>query len=89
MKQPGKPIIALISLVCGALIAFVFLWIFGIKISDMERFRAFPEGWTIFELAFNATAFMLLIAATRAVYKGLQEYYNPSDDDRPPTGGGY
>jgi len=79
----------LISVVGGALLALAFLWIFGIKVSDMERFRNFPEGWSIFELAFNAAALMLLIGATRAVYKGLQEYYYPSDDDTPPSGGGY
>ena len=79
----------LISLVCGALIAFVFLWIFGIKVASLEQFRTFPEGWSINELAFNAFAIVLLFGATRAVYKGLQEYHNPSDDDGPPTGGGY
>jgi len=89
MNQPGKFTMGLISLVCGSLIALAFLWIFDIKVSDIERFRTFPEGWSIFELAFNAAALMLLVGATRAVYKGLEEYYNPSDDDTPPAGGGY
>ena len=79
----------LISVIGGTLIALAFLWVFDIEVSNIERFRNFPEGWSIFELAFNAAALMLLIGATRAVYKGLQEYYNPSDDDTPPAGGAY
>jgi len=89
MTQPGNLTKGLISLVCGAMITLAFLWVFDIQVSSLERFRSFPEGWSIYELAFNAAAIMLLVGATRAVYKGLQEYYNPSDNDAPPTGGGY
>ena len=89
MKQPGNLLLGMISLISGGLIAFVFLWLFDIKISDVERFRTFPEGWSLLELAYNAFAVMLLIGATRAVYKGLHEYYNPSDNDGPPAGGVY
>jgi hypothetical protein len=89
MKQPGNLMMWLISLVSGTLIAVAFMWIFGIEISDIDRFRDFPDGWSLMELAFNAFAIVLLVGATRAVYKGLQEYYNPSDNDGPPIGGAY
>ncbi len=89
MNQPGNLTMGVISLICGALLSLAFLWLFGIEVSGLERFREFPDGWSISELAFNAFAIVLLIGATRAVYKGLQEYYNPSDDDAPPAGGAY
>ncbi len=89
MKKPGSMMLGLISVVLGALLASGFLWVFGIEVSDIERFQTFPDGWSIHELIYNAFAIMLLIGGTRAVYKGLQEYYNPSDNDGPPVGGAY
>jgi hypothetical protein len=87
MKQPGSLTIGVISVSAGSLFTFVFLWLFGIEISSFERFKTFPEGWSVFELAYNAFAVILLVGASRAVFKGIQEYYNPSNDDVPPVGG--
>lgn len=89
MKQPGTITIGVISILVGTLFAYAFLWLFGIEVSSFERFKTFPEGWSINELAFNAFAIILVVGASRAVFKGVQEYYNPSDDDVPPNGGAY
>ena len=86
MTLPEKMVMMLLSSLGGGLLAFAMLSIFGIEVSSLERIQNFPDGWTIREFIFNATAVMLLAGASRAIYKGLQEYRNPGQNDGPTSG---
>jgi len=87
-KQPAGIVMLGLSLLIGIPFALIFLWIFGIEVSGIERLKEFPDGWSIRELIANATTLVMILGATFAAYKGLNEYYNPSQDDQGPPQGG-
>ena len=86
--QPSGIVMLALSLLGGVPFALVFLWIFGIEVSTLERLKEFPDGWSIRELIANATTLVMICGATFAVHKGLKEYYNPSQDEQGPPQGG-
>ncbi len=87
--KPNVYILYAISLLLGAGIAAAIVWLFGIEISSLDRLTNFPDGWSVIELIWNATAGLLLVGSVRGVYIALRaHYYGDVTDDPPSPGAG-
>ncbi len=88
--EPSKPrpvFLLALALPLGAAVAFSIIWLFGIEISEVSRFKVFPDGWSLLELFWNATAGVLIVGSIRACYVALHSHYYGDKTDEPPNPG--
>jgi hypothetical protein len=85
MTKPSYFFLFCISVVCGSIIAFSLMWLFGIEISTIDRFYVFPEQWTMLELVWNGTAGIIIFGAIRAVYVALHGHFYGYSSEKPPN----
>jgi hypothetical protein len=85
MNNPSLFLLFFSSILIGSVCAMALIWLFGIEISELERFSQFPEKWTVLEFIWNATAGIILIGSIRAVYVALHGHYYGEPSNEPPN----
>jgi len=64
-----------LSVPIGLSLTVLVLWIFGIEVAVVERWKSFPDGWRIFDLVTNGAAVLMLFGTIRAAYRVLTELW--------------
>jgi len=80
-SNPPNIVLYCIAILSGCVITAIFVWLFGIEVSEFEKLKNFPDGWTTLELVWNATAALILVGSIRAVYVALRAHYYGEPDD--------
>lgn len=86
-QKPHPYLLLVLSLPVGGSVAFGLIWLFGIEVSEISRFQVFPEGWSLLELVWNATAGILIVGCIRACYVALHAHFYGDRGDEPPNPG--
>lgn len=64
-----------ISVPIGLALTGLVLWIFGIEPAPLDRWRAFPEDWRLFDLITNAMGLLMAFGAIRASYHVIHDLW--------------